>query len=156
MQQPGKNALVFKSDLTFEQLRNALRDTTLEKKRLMMEITEKDFIGLIGHDTFTIFHASIFPPGRICVIEGVVSPTSDVSISTRPPHGLKVVVIAWVIFALVSTFTLDTQSGDALSHWLAIAGFYSGVILFCLIMAVMYVAVRNSAIEKLKVVLRLR
>jgi hypothetical protein len=144
-----------RSRLTDNEIKDRLNSRTLKKKYLTMESTEKDFIGRIQDDKFEIFHATFFPYGAACVLQGTIK-TSDIKLTTTLHKGFRILFMLWVAAMTVLflvTWILDSAKLDTLLIfilWMPI-----GVLFFRLFLHVAYVLARNNGLQKMKHVLEI-
>jgi hypothetical protein len=146
----------FKSRLADNEIRDRLTSRTLKKKYLTMESTDKDFIGRIQDDKFEIFHATFFPYGAACVLQGTITPTSDIKLTTTLHKGFRILFSIWVVVMTVLilvTWILDSAKLDTLLVF--VIGMPIGVLFFRLFLHVVYVLARDNGLRRMKDVLEI-
>jgi hypothetical protein len=144
----------FKSRLTDNEIRERLNSRTLKKKYLTMESTDKEFIGRIQDDKFEIFLATFFPYGAACVLQGTITPTSDIKLTTTLHKGFRILFTIWVVVMtalFLVTWILNTAKMDTLLVFLI--GMPIGALFFRLFLHIVYVLARNNGLQKMKDVL---
>jgi hypothetical protein len=146
----------FKSRLTYNELFKKLNHTTLKKKYLTMESTDKDFIGRIQDNTFEIFQATFFAYGAVCVLQGIVTSTSEIKLTTTLHKAFRTLFNVWIVVMtalFLVTWMLNSPDPDALIIF--VVGMPIGIIFFRLFLHVAYVVARNEALRKIKEVLEI-
>jgi len=141
----------FKSRLTNNQILDRLNERTLKKKYLTMEPTDKDFIGRIQDDKFEIFQASFFPYGAACVLQGTISPTSDIKVTTSLHKGFRILFAVWVIAIttlFLVTWFFSSKEFDSLIVF--IIGMPIMTLVFRLFLHGAYVLARDKGLKKIK------
>ncbi|WP_347157101.1 hypothetical protein [Pontibacter chitinilyticus] len=121
-----------------------------------MESTDKDFIGRIQDDKFEIFQATFFSYGAVCVLQGTITPTSDIKLTTTLHKGFRILFAIWVIAMtalFLVTWILDSAKLDTLLVF--VIGMPIGVLFFRLFLHVAYVLARNNGLRKVKDVLEI-
>jgi hypothetical protein len=144
----------FKSPLTNNQILERLDQRTLKKKYLTMESTDKDFIGRIQDDKFEIFQAVFFPYGAACILQGTITPTSDIKLTTTLHKGFRILFVAWIIVMtalFLVTWMLNSAKLDALIIF--VIGMPIGILFFRLFLHGVYVLARNNGLRKIKDIL---
>ena len=145
----------FKSHLTREQIVDRLNERTLVKKYLTMEFTDKDFIGRINSDKFEIFDNSFIPYGAACILQGTITPTSEIKLTTTLHRAFRVILIVWLV-VMTSMGIVSLLSSAPLNNtlaWIILVPIM--IIPFRLFLHGMYVFARNRGLEKLKKTLEL-
>lgn len=144
----------FKSRLTDKQIQDRLNQRTLKKKYLTMESTDKDFIGRIQDDKFEVFQASFFPYGAACILQGTISPTSEIKMTTFLHNGFRILFAVWVI-AMTTLFlvTFLFNPRQFASLLTIIIGMPIVTFVFRLFLHGAYVLARDKGVKKIKDVL---
>lgn len=144
----------FKSRLTNKQIQDRLNQRTLKKKYLTMESTDKDFIGRIQDDKFEVFRASFFPYGAACILQGTISPTSEIKMTTFLHNGFRILFAVWVI-AMTTLFLVTwlIDSRQFASLLTIIIGMPIVTFLFRLFLHGAYLLARDKGVKKIKDVL---
>jgi hypothetical protein len=97
-----------------EEIIDRLRSRTLKKKNLTMEFTNKDFIGRIEQNSFSIFDSSFFLPyGAACILNGTINSTSDIIMTTTLHKAFRVLFVVWVIAMPVLFLVLNWRKSSA-------------------------------------------
>jgi len=145
-----------KSRLTENQINDRLNERTLIKKYLTMESTDKDFIGRVGESKFEIFDSSFFPYGAACILQGTVTSTSDIKLTTTLHNGFRILFTVWAIgmtALFLITWLTDSPTLDSLIPFLI--GMPIMILMFRLFIHGMYVLARNKGLKKIKDVLEI-
>jgi hypothetical protein len=142
-----------KSNLVLAEVKAILKENTLIKKNLTSEFTNKNFIGRIQEDTFSIFDSAPFPSGVACIIHGEIRSTSEITLTTTLHKGFRVLLLVWAIVMsaiFIGFCFIDPTRIDLLvfTVFMPIA-----IFLFRLVLHGYYVYTRNRALRKLRRIL---
>jgi hypothetical protein len=144
------------SRLPYDQILDRLNQRTLRKESLTMKLTDKDFIGRIQDNKFEIFQACFFPYGALCVLQGTISPTSQLQVTTSLHKGFRFLFAAWVASMTILFFAFWLSDPvDFVPLVAFLVGMPIGGFLFRLYLHGAYVLARNSALRKMKEVLEI-
>lgn len=148
----------FTSTLGPTNLISTLTSRTLHKKFLSTTITDKDFIGQVGQNSFKIIDSAYVLPlpfGAACVLTGFITDGGKISATTTLHDGFRLLFWAWVIAITMLPIVLQTNNFDGGA---SIARFIGEIIMsaliFRLVFHVLYVYARNKLLKKLKGVLQ--
>jgi hypothetical protein len=145
----------FRSRLTQGEVIDRLHKRTLSKKILGMVLTNKDFIGRVNTESFTVIDSSYpIPYGAACILSGAISPASELVITTTLHKAFRIMWLICVIL-LVGVLTISSvvQSGDFATLLVSLVLMVIAVAVLRLFLHYMYVLARNRAIEKMKTIL---
>jgi hypothetical protein len=155
MKKYSEDIFELKSQLTPVEIADRLQSRTLIKKRLTAEFTDKDFIGKIQGDTFSIFDSAKFPSGVACVMHGEIKDTSEINLTTTLHRGFRILIWVWAFVmtgVFVGTSFIDSDRVDLV----VVVIFMPIMILFFrLILHGYYVYARNRGLKKLKGLLKI-
>ena len=145
----------FKSQLNSHEIIDRLSNRTLTRKTLVMVLTDKDFIGRVEQNSFTIIDSSYpLPYGAICIIKGTIGPASQIVLTTTLHKAFRLLFLIWII--LMTTFfvifcILDSIRIDELIVIVIVMTVMT--LLFRMFLHVMYVVTRNNGLKKIKTML---
>src|SRR6187549_2800052 len=118
MKKYSVNNYEFKSHLTENQIIERLNEKTLKKKYLTMEFTKKDFIGRINSNTFEVFDNSFIPYGAACILQGTITSTSEIKLTTTLHKVFRIVFVFWIV-AMTAMFIISLLSSAPLTNTIA-------------------------------------
>jgi len=157
MKKYSEDKFEFKSRLNPDQIIDKLDSRTLKKDRLGMVLTDKDFIGRIHADSFSVIDSSYpIPYGATCILHGTISSTSQISLTTTLHKAFRILFLIWLIVMSILFLTfwiLDSARIDGLLAFLI--GMPIIAILFRLFLHGMYVLARDHGLKKIKTILEL-
>jgi hypothetical protein len=149
----SENIYNFESDLRLSELNEKLSSRTLAKDFLIMEKTNKDFIGQVQGNKFSII-SSWFPLGSACVIKGEIKQedTPQISLLTTLHIAFRILYALWaiVMFGMIIFSSIENF------HLGSIVALIIGLILFRMFMHGVYVISRNQAVKKIEKMLNLK
>lgn len=146
----------FKSHLTENEILERLNEKTLKKKYLTMEFTNKDFIGRINSNKFEIFDNSFIPYGAACILQGTITSTSEIKLTTTLHKVFRILLIVWIV-VMTAMFLVSLASSAPLTNtiaWIILVPII--VITLRLFLHGMYVLARNKALAKMKIMLEVQ
>ena len=155
MKKYSEDVFELKSRLTPIEIFERLIERTVEKKNLVMVLTDKDFIGKINQPSFEIIDSSYpIPYGASCILKGTVNPNSTINLVTSLHKVFRILFLVWIIAltALVLVFwVIDLLPLDGL--FAIIIGMPIAAIFFRLFLHGMYILARNKGLTKMKAIL---
>jgi hypothetical protein len=155
MKKYSEDKFEFKSRLNPNEIIDRLKNRTLKKETLGMVLTDKDFIGRIEKDSFSIIDSSYpLPYGAACILKGTISSESQITLTTTLHKAFRILFFVWIIAMttlFITFWILDSARIDGL---LAIViGMPIITLFFRLFLHLMYVPARNNALKKVKRIL---
>jgi len=155
MKKYSENTYEFKSRLSSDEIIGRLKNRTLKKETLAMVLTDKDFIGRIEHDSFSIIDSTYpLPYGAACVLKGTITPDSQIILTTTLHKAFRILFLVWIIVVTTLFLTfwiLDSARIDGLFAF--VIGMPIIAILLRLFLHAMYALTRNKALKKVKRIL---
>lgn len=147
----SEDSYLFNSNLNPLEFESILNEKTLKKNYLVMESTNKEFIGLVEGNKFSIID-SFFPIGVACVIKGEIKgkDTSEISIVTSLHKAFRILyIIASVAFILSIIWLIfsSINQGHTFAPFLILLII---IPLYRLMLHGLYIYSRNRGIKKLK------
>lgn len=122
-----------------------------------MVFTNKDFIGKIERNSFLIIDSSYpLPYGATCVLKGIIGPESQIIVTTTLHKIFRIFSTALMVI-LMAVFVISCiRNAVGIYGLLVFAIVISiGTLLFRLYLHLMYVAARNKALKRLKMILEI-
>jgi len=156
MKKYSVDTYIFNSPLSRIQIHEELNQRTLVKESLTMEWTEKDFIGRLNDEQFELFQASFLPYGAACIINGKISPTSEIQITTSLHGAFRIMFFTWAIamtiLIIVSSYLLREVPFDGIIK--DILGLTIATLFFRLFLHLSYIMARNNGVKRIKEILK--
>ena len=143
------------SRLTPGDITQRLSNRTLKNQALAMVFTNKDFIGRIDGDCFSIIDSSFpLPYGAACILNGTITPTSAIILSTTLHRAFRMFFRVWLIgmaLLFMAFWIIDSAEINELLAF--IIGMPIVAFLFRLFLHGMYLLARNHGLNKMKKIL---
>jgi len=155
MKKYSEDKFELKSKLTPDEITERLAHRTLKKKDLGMVLTDKDFIGRIDGDCFSIIDSSYpLPYGAACILNGTITPASIIILTTSLHKAFRILFFVWLIGMTILFMIFWITSSSPIDGLLAfIIGMPIITFLFRLFLHGVYVLARNHGLTKMKGIL---
>lgn len=157
MKNLSEDKFELKSPLTEKEIYDRLQKRTLKKRWLSMSWTNKELIGHVDSESFSVISSSFpFPYGAACVVNGKVKPMSEITLTTTLHKAFRILFLVWLIFMTVGLiFTWFSESGGLVGAFWILFGM--GIVGFILRLYLhgMYLWARRDVMKKLKRILEI-
>ena len=157
MKKLSENSYFFISDINSNEIKARLHERILRKESLTMERTQKDFIGKLYENKFSLID-SWFPIGSACVIDGIINgdDSTQINLTTSLQKAFQILFLIWIIvitgLVILGSIKTSNQSFSIGPYFVLLIG----IVFFRLFIHGIYVLARNSSINKLEWILELK
>jgi uncharacterized membrane protein YccF (DUF307 family) len=150
------NSYCITSRLPQEEVRKTLKEYTLLKENISVVplLTDRYFIGNITGNSFEIIEASLLPYGPMCILKGVIAANSEIQISTNVHGAVKIIFYLLLIGLFIPQLFVVKDPANTSTAFVGYLVAISLAVSFWMVINGTYTLARNSAIMKLKILLK--